>query len=81
MGLLYKPCTCECGGLSGGGGGGGRTGEGLGGLSETQQSLYGVAPPRGGPFHIPFFTVKVPLSFYFYRQMVPLSLPFHILSV
>ena len=77
MGLLYKPCTCECGGLSGGGGGwgGGR------GRSETQQSLYGVAPPRGGPFHIPFFTVKVPLSFYFYRQMVPLSLPFHILSV
>lgn len=71
MGLLYKPCTCECVGLSGGGGGDG----------ETQQSLYGVAPPRGGPFHIPFFTVKVPLSFYFYRQMVPLSLPFHIPSV
>lgn len=71
MGLLYKPCTCECVGLSGGGGGGG----------ETQQSLYGEAPPRGGPFHIPFFTVKVPLSFYFYRQMVPLSLPFHIPSV
>lgn len=71
MGLLYKPCTCECVGLSGGGGGGG----------ETQQSLYGVAPPRGGAFHIPFFTVKVPLSFYFYRQMVPLSLPFHIPSV
>lgn len=21
MGLLYKPCTCECVGLSGGGGG------------------------------------------------------------
>ena len=71
MGLLYKPCTCEGVGISGGGGGGG----------ETQQSLYGVAPPRGGPFHIPFFTVKVPLSFYFYRQMVPLSLPFHIPSV
>ena len=31
MGLLYKPCTCECGGLSGGGGGGGRTGGGVGG--------------------------------------------------
>ena len=33
MGLLYKPCTCECGGLwgGGGGGGGGRTGEGVGG--------------------------------------------------
>lgn len=80
MGLLYKPCTCECGGLSGGVGGWENWGGGRG-RSETQQSLYGVAPPRGGPFHIPFFTVKVPLSFYFYRQMVPLSLPFHILSV
>lgn len=77
MELLYKPGTCECGCLSGWGEnwGGGR------GRSETQQSLYGVAPPRGGPFHILFFTVKVPLSFYFYRQMVPLSLPFHIPTV
>ena len=74
MGLLYKPGTCECRGR-GENWGGGR------GRSETQQSLYGVAPPRGGLFHIPFFTVKVPLSFYFYRQMVPLSLPFHIPSV
>lgn len=81
MGLLYKPCTCECGGLSGGGGGRWENWGGGRGRSETQQSLYGVAPPRGGPFHIPFITVKVPLSFYFYRQMVPLSLPFHILSV
>lgn len=72
MELLYKPGTCECGCLNWGGGRG---------RSETQQSLYGVAPPRGGPFHILFFTVKVPLSFYFYRQMVPLSLPFHIPTV
>ena len=38
-------------------GGGGGEGEGEGGRSETQQSLYGVAPPRGGPTPYPSYII------------------------
>ena len=49
-----------------GGGGGGRT---------LNKVIYGEASPHGPtPYlYIPFLTEKIPLSYTFYRQTVPLS--------